>query len=52
VYLPLYLAGIMGPTLSSVLVGAGIDAPFRVAGAVLVVSGAHVTLSLVWRRSR
>lgn len=52
VYLPLYLAGIIGPTLSSVIVGAGIDAPFRVAGAVLVVGGAHVTLSLVWRRSR
>jgi hypothetical protein len=52
VYLPLYLAGIIGPTLSSVIVGAGIDAPFRAAGAVLIVGGAHVALSLVRRRSR
>lgn len=51
VYLPLYIAGIVGPTMGSVLVGSGIEVPFRVAGALLVVGGIRVALPLL-RRSR
>jgi MFS family permease len=49
VYLPLYVAGIVGPTLSSIVVGAGVDAPFRLAGAVLLAGGLRVGVPLARR---
>jgi len=48
VYLPLYAAGLVGPLAGSVVVGAGIAAPFIVAGAIIVVTG----LVLATRRGR
>ena len=48
VYLPLYAAGLVGPLAGSVVVGAGIAAPFIVAGAIIAVTG----LVLATRRGR
>jgi MFS family permease len=51
VLLPLYIAGIVGPTVGAVAAGAGgIQAPFVVAAAVFVLGGAGVVVSL--RRAR
>jgi len=49
VYLPLYLAGIVGPTLSSLFVGLGVEAPFRLAGAVLFAGGLRVAAPIARR---
>jgi hypothetical protein len=47
VLLPLYLAGIVGPTLGAVAAGiGGIEAPFYAAGLVFLAGGAIVTASL------
>jgi DHA1 family multidrug resistance protein-like MFS transporter len=47
VLLPLYIAGIIGPTVGAVAAGAaGIGAPFVVAGIVFLVGGAAVLASL------
>ena len=47
VLLPLYLAGIVGPTLGAVAAGiGGIEAPFFAAGIVFLAGGAIVTVSL------
>jgi MFS family permease len=46
VYLPLYGAGLVGPLAGSAVVGAGIAAPFVVAGAIISVAG----LVLAFRR--
>jgi MFS family permease len=47
ILLPLYVAGIIGPTLGAVAAGiGGIQAPFYAAGAVFLVGGAVVTTSL------
>jgi len=35
VYLPLYLAGIVGPAIGAVVVAAGVPAPFELAGLLL-----------------
>ncbi len=51
VLLPLYIAGIIGPTVGAVAAGVGgIPAPFLVAAVVFVVGGAGVAVSL--RRAR
>jgi MFS family permease len=50
VYLPLYAAGLVGPLAGSVVVGAGLPAPFLVAGAVLGLTGTAIFLRL--RRDR
>ena len=51
VLLPLYIAGIIGPTVGAVAAGAGgIPAPFEVAAGVFIVGGAGVAISL--RRAR
>ena len=51
VLLPLYIAGIIGPTVGAVAAGAGgIPAPFVVAAVVFIVGGAGVAISL--RRAR
>ena len=51
VLLPLYIAGIIGPTIGAVAAGAGgIPAPFLVAAVVFLAGGAGVTVSL--RRAR
>ncbi len=51
VLLPLYIAGIIGPTVGAVAAGVGgIPAPFVVAAVVFVVGGAGVAVSL--RRAR
>ena len=39
VYLPLYAAGLAGPLAGSVVVGAGLPAPFLVAGAIIITTG-------------
>ena len=39
VYLPLYVAGFVGPALGSVVVSAGLHAPFWAGGTVLTVAG-------------
>jgi MFS family permease len=44
VYLPLYLAGIVGPAVAGVIVQAGLPLPFLVAGATLAVATAVVAL--------
>jgi len=47
VLLPLYLAGIVGPTIGAAAAGiGGVAAPFHVAGLVFVAGGAWVVLSL------
>jgi DHA1 family multidrug resistance protein-like MFS transporter len=52
VLLPLYLAGIVGPTIGAVAASVGgITAPFVVAGVVFLAGGAAVTVSL-WRAGR
>jgi hypothetical protein len=49
VLLPLYVAGIVGPTVGAVAAGVGgIPAPFVVAAGVFLVGGAGVAVSL-WR---
>ena len=51
VLLPLYIAGIVGPTVGAVAAGVGgIPAPFVVAAVVFVIGGAGVAVSL--RRAR
>jgi DHA1 family multidrug resistance protein-like MFS transporter len=42
VYLPLYLAGIVGPTLGAFVVSTGAAAPFLLGGAVFVIGGVGV----------
>jgi DHA1 family multidrug resistance protein-like MFS transporter len=42
VYLPLYLAGIVGPTLGAFVVSTGAAAPFLLGGAVFVIGGVAV----------
>ena len=42
VYLPLYLAGVIGPTLGALVVSASAAAPFLLGGAVFVVGGIAV----------
>lgn len=42
VYLPLYLAGIVGPTLGAIVVSAGLWAPFWVGAAIYVVGAVAV----------
>jgi MFS family permease len=44
VYLPLYLGGIVGPTVASVVVTFGIGAPFVVAAAVFLIGGVLVAV--------
>ncbi len=44
VYLPLYAAGIVGPTLGAAVVSAGLPAPFVAGGLVFVVGGFAVAL--------
>ena len=44
VYLPLYLAGIIGPGIGGVVVQAGLPAPFLVGGATLAVATVAVAL--------
>lgn len=39
VYLPLYAAGLAGPLAGSVVVGAGLPAPYLVAGAIIITTG-------------
>lgn len=52
VLLPLYLAGIVGPTIGAVAAGVGgIAASFMAAGVVFLVGGVAVTASL-WRAGR
>ncbi len=47
VLLPLYVAGIVGPTIGAVAAGiGGIEAPFFAAGIVFLAGGAIVTVSL------
>ena len=46
VYLPLYAAGIIGPTAGAAVVSVGIGAPFVVAGAVLLLAGVVMGLRL------
>jgi DHA1 family multidrug resistance protein-like MFS transporter len=47
ILLPLYVAGIIGPTLGAVAAGlGGIEAPFYAAGVVFLVGGVVVTASL------
>jgi MFS transporter, DHA1 family, multidrug resistance protein len=49
VLLPLYVAGIVGPTIGAVAAGVGgIGAPFIAAGAVFLVGGTAVAASLRW----
>jgi MFS family permease len=49
VYLPLYAAGLVGPLAGSVVVGAGLSAPFIVAGGVLLATAAFLALrSRAW----
>ncbi len=48
VYLPLYAAGIVGPALGSLVVQAGLPAPFYLGAATLLVGG----VAVVRRRSR
>jgi MFS family permease len=48
VYLPLYAAGIVGPTIGALVVGVGLWAPFWVAGAIYL-AGA---VALAMRRAR
>jgi hypothetical protein len=51
VLLPLYIAGIIGPTVGAVAAGVGgIPAPFVVAAVVFIVGGVGVAVSL--RRAR
>ena len=51
VLLPLYIAGIIGPTIGAVAAGVGgVPAPFYAAGAVFLVGGIAVIVSL--RRAR
>ena len=50
VYLPLYGAGIVGPALGSVIVTAGLPAPFFVGGGVLLVAGALLARGMIRRR--
>ena len=51
VLLPLYIAGIIGPTIGAVAAGVGgVPAPFYAAGAVFLVGGVAVIVSL--RRAR
>ncbi len=45
VYLPLYFAGIVGPALGAIVVGAGLWAPFWVGAAIYVVGAAVVLRS-------
>ena len=49
VYLPLYLAGILGPAASAIVVGLGLAVPYYVAGAVCAAGAASVVMS---RRAR
>jgi MFS family permease len=52
VYLPLYVAGVVGPTLGSLLVGAaGIPGPFLLGGVVFLLGAAAVAL-IVPRQGR
>ena len=52
VLLPLYVAGIIGPTIGAVAAGVGgIAAPFYAAGAVFLVGGVAVIVAL-WRGAR
>ena len=52
VLLPLYMAGIVGPTIGAVAASVGgIAAPFVAAGVVFLVGGVAVTVSL-WRAGR
>jgi len=44
VYLPLYAAGIIGPVLGAVVVGAGIWAPFAAASAVFILGGLAIAV--------
>ena len=44
VYLPLYGAGIVGPTLGAIVVSAGLPVPFLVGGAVFLAGGFVVAL--------
>jgi len=49
VLLPLYVAGIVGPTIGAVAAGVGgIGAPFFAAGAVFLGGGVAVAASLRW----
>ena len=46
VYLPLYGAGVIGPTLGAVVVSAGISAPFLLGAAVFLAGAVGVALRL------
>jgi MFS family permease len=50
VYLPLYLAGIVGPAIGAVVSGAGVGTVFALAAAILAAGALYVGLGL--RRSR
>ena len=50
VYLPLYLAGIVGPAIGAVVSGVGVGAVFALAAAILATGAIYVGLGL--RRSR
>jgi predicted aconitase with swiveling domain len=52
VYLPLYVAGIVGPSIGAALVGAGLSAVFAAAGTLLAVGAIVVGLPLVVRVGR
>ena len=51
VYLPLYAAGFVGPLAGSVVVSAGLPAPFIVAGAIIVITGIVLAVRRVGGRS-
>ncbi|HXQ96078.1 MAG TPA: MFS transporter [Candidatus Acidoferrales bacterium] len=52
VYLPLYVAGIVGPSIGAALVGAGLDAVFEGAAVLLAAGAVAVGLPLVAGRIR
>ena len=52
VYLPLYLGGIVGPTLGAIVVSFGIAAPFVVGAVVFIVGGVLVAAQAQAGRSR
>jgi MFS family permease len=52
VYLPLYLGGIVGPTLGAIVVSFGIAAPFVVGAVVFIVGGVLVSAQAQAGRSR
>ena len=52
VYLPLYGAGVIGPTLGAVVVSAGISAPFLLGAAVFLAGAVGVALRLRGTRAR